>query len=996
MLRMLRACSLVLLGVGLAVPWAAADSPAKADVARLEGELSHHRQRGEVYPALRAARKLLAAHNKRRGPTHPSTLRAMKEVSRLYAQLGDYDRATALAEKIVRRLQQTHGAEHVDTVSAIETLAHRYWEQRNYEHADRLYRRAIAIQKRRWGKSSDLYIGGLQRYAAFLVAAKRYSAAESHYAKARELLSAKLGANHPRVARSVWELGLLYYRQGDRPRARRAFDRVIRIYEKTADSAANWRLSEALWRIAYINQTWGNKSRANQLFDQVEAAYRGELRARQKAKRRDPSLIEHSRRKLAKLYQQRGQWDQAEAFYQALLAAAERSSGASDERSLSDRFALAEILQAQKKHRAAIKMLRRIERIYDKQRYRGWARGKLVAHLARVYRDMGKRSKARELGEQALKLALDVFGAGHPIVNQQREFLALVDLAQGNRERALAQLGRAYRAEKEHIALILAAGTDADNRSYLAQRAQQMDVAVALHNQYMRKSASALRLGLSMVLAHKGRLLDSAAKSMAPIRRRMSDKDQRLLAELSSARARLSKLVLAGPKATGKTKYRTELARLNHRMRKLERLIRKRSAAFRAKDRPIELSEVSKSIPAASALVEIVAYHRIDPRKGDTLRDGRMRYGAYILKRRGAPKWVDLGPAKVIDARVARFRKALSSPEREDASGWGRELYDLVFQPLQSAIGRSRHVLIAPDSALNLVPFAALVDRADNYLIRRYSFTYLTSGRELLRLGVAAPARDGVVIFADPEFGTSPRGKPKRKPGARFKSFSDLRWDRLPGTFGEAKAIAEKFRGARLLSGRRATERALKRLVAPRILHLATHGFFVPEPGGQIAIEDHGSAAFADDLSSDIGPANPLLRSGLALAGANRLSSGREDGVLTALEASGLDLWGTSLVVLSACETGVGKTRAGQGVYGLRRAFALAGAESLVMSLWQVDDQATRRLMTGYYDRLDNRRGRGDALRAQQLALLESDAYSHPYYWAGFIPSGQWAPLPSE
>ena len=695
------------------------------------------------------------------------------------------------------------------------------------------------------------------------------------------MLVAKVGAEHPRVARSWWELGLLYYSQGDRPRARRAFDRVIRIYESHRDGAGNWRLSEALWRIAYINQAWGNKSRANELFDRVERAYRAELATRQRAKRRDPSLIEHSRRKLAKLYQQRGQWSQAEELYQALLATASRSQSASDERTLSDLFDLAEIQQAQKKYRAAIKILRRIERIYDRQRYRGWARGKLVAQLARVYRDMGKYAKASELGDQVLDLALDTFGAGHPIVNQQREFLALLDLAQGDGKRALGQLRRAYEAEKEHIALVLAAGTDADNRSYLAQRAQQMDVAVALHNQYMQESGAAVRLGLSMVLAHKGRLLDAAANSLAPIRRRMSDKDRRLLTELSSARAQLSKLVLAGPRATGKTKYSSELARLNRRMRKLERLIRKRSAAFRAKDRPIELNEVTKSIPAGSALVEIVAYHRIDPHKGDKLGAGRTHYGAYVIKRRGSPKWVDLGPAKAIDARVARFRKALSSPEREDSSRWGRVLHDLVFQPLQSAIGRARHVLIAPDGALNLVPFAALINRADNYLIRRYSFTYLTSGRDLLRLGVAAPSRDGVVIFADPDFGPSARGKGKRKQGSRFKSFSDLRWDRLPGTAREAKAIAQKFRDARLLSGRQATEQALKSLDAPRILHLATHGFFVPEPGGEIAIQDHSSAAFADDFSSELGPANPLLRSGLALAGANRLSSGREDGVLT-------------------------------------------------------------------------------------------------------------------
>jgi CHAT domain-containing protein len=141
------------------------------------------------------------------------------------------------------------------------------------------------------------------------------------------------------------------------------------------------------------------------------------------------------------------------------------------------------------------------------------------------------------------------------------------------------------------------------------------------------------------------------------------------------------------------------------------------------------------------------------------------------------------------------------------------------------------------------------------------------------------------------------------------------------------------------------------------------------------------------------GPENPLLRSGLALAGANKLASGTEDGVLTALEASGLDLWGTKLVVLSACETGVGKVAQGEGVYGLRRALVIAGAESLLMSLWQVDDDATRDLITGYYRRLERGKGRSEALRLSQLRMLRSDKYQHPFYWASFIPSGQWKPM---
>jgi CHAT domain-containing protein len=136
-----------------------------------------------------------------------------------------------------------------------------------------------------------------------------------------------------------------------------------------------------------------------------------------------------------------------------------------------------------------------------------------------------------------------------------------------------------------------------------------------------------------------------------------------------------------------------------------------------------------------------------------------------------------------------------------------------------------------------------------------------------------------------------------------------------------------------------------------------------------------------------------LLRSGLALAGANLPGSPQGNGILTALEAAGLNLWGTSLVTLSACDTGVGDIRNGEGVYGLRRAFMLAGAETLVMSLWPVSDAIARDTMVAYYARLRSGAGRGDALRQAKLSILRRPALRHPYYWGGFIQSGDWARL---
>ena len=213
----------------------------------------------------------------------------------------------------------------------------------------------------------------------------------------------------------------------------------------------------------------------------------------------------------------------------------------------------------------------------------------------------------------------------------------------------------------------------------------------------------------------------------------------------------------------------------------------------------------------------------------------------------------------------------------------------------------------------------------------------------------------------------------------------------IAGTAEEARAIKALFPEATLLTGRRATKASLLGLDAPRMLHIASHGFFLDDaaPEAPAAAAVAGTRAMRASLDTD----NPLLRSGLALAGANLTRDTHDDGILTALEASGLNLWGTKLVTLSACDTGVGEVRNGEGVYGLRRAFVLAGAETLVMSLWPVSDYITREPMVAYYAGLRAGLGRGDALRQAKLAMLKRTDRQHPFYWASFIQSGEWASL---
>jgi CHAT domain-containing protein len=221
---------------------------------------------------------------------------------------------------------------------------------------------------------------------------------------------------------------------------------------------------------------------------------------------------------------------------------------------------------------------------------------------------------------------------------------------------------------------------------------------------------------------------------------------------------------------------------------------------------------------------------------------------------------------------------------------------------------------------------------------------------------------------------------------------SSLYFAPLTGTAQEAQSIKSLFAEAKILTGTQATESALKQVAAPRVLHIATHGFFLNDtPASSASPKAGGQSTRA--MSASAKTKNPLLRSGLALAGANLRGSGDDDGILTALEASGLNLWGTKLVTLSACDTGVGEVRNGEGVYGLRRAFVLAGTETLLMSLWPVSDYMTRELMVAYYKGLKQGQGRGAALRQVQLDLLKRKGRDHPFYWASFIQSGEWANL---
>ena len=405
------------------------------------------------------------------------------------------------------------------------------------------------------------------------------------------------------------------------------------------------------------------------------------------------------------------------------------------------------------------------------------------------------------------------------------------------------------------------------------------------------------------------------------------------------------------------------------------------------------MERVQQAIPEDAALIEWFRYRPFNPKaKGQEPRWGTARYVAYVLKREGQAVAVDLGEAAPIERTLSDLLVALRDPDSSLVGELAHEIDLQLMQPLRPHLGDAHQILLSPDGMLNLLPFGVLADEQGRYLAERLPITYLTSGRDLLRTSSTAPSRQAPIVMADPDFGlldktaTAPASENRR---STDRAAGAMKFNPLPGTAAEAQALKGilGLKDEQVLMESNATETALKQVKGPRILHIATHGFFLEDQPLDLESQA-GHLQGQDRLQAPKGE-NPLLRSGLALAGANRLRSGEDDGVLTALEVAGLDLAGTELAILSACETAVGTVRNGEGVYGLRRALVLAGVRTQIASLWKVDDAATKDLMIDYYRRLQAGAGRSQALREAQLTMLRDPARAHPYYWASFIAIGE-------
>jgi CHAT domain-containing protein/tetratricopeptide (TPR) repeat protein len=953
-------------------------SPELNEATRLSEQFDELYKEGRYEEAVSPAESALAIREKVLGLDHPSVANSLNDLGDLCYVRGDYGRAESLLSRALAIREKALGPNHPMVATSLSNLALLYKKKGEYERADPLFRRALMIYFKAGGPQDQAATEVINQIASLYYETGNYGKAVQLLEMTLAIREKGLGPDHPEVAQSLNNLAVVYSTKGEYERAEPLHERAVAIYEK-AFGPDHPKLAPFLSNLASVYYENGDEVRAAQLLQRA-------LLIRVKALSRDHPEVAESLNSLAWLFHNKGDFEAAEPAYRRVLAIYEKAFGPDH-----PEVALS------------------------------------LNNLGGLYYTKGDYGKAEPLLERALAIREKVLGPDHPDVAQSLTILAVLYEAKGDYHRAVQFQSRSNEVRERNLALMLATGSDLQKFAYLRKLSGETNGTVTLHARAAPSDPQALYLSLTTILRRKGRALDAMTDQISSLRTRLNPQDRALLKQLLATQSRLSKLVLGGRDNMSAKEYGAVVARLENEVEGLQDKISRRSAEFRVQTQPVTIEQVQQALPPGAALVEFFTYRPFHAEaKTEAERFDPARYVVYVLPNEGRPVWADIGEATSLETDLTRLLVALRCPQTVDdieecpsvpeMKRLARTVDERVMRPVRKLLGETRHVFISPDGALNLLPFAALVDENDKYLVENYSLTYLTSGRDLLRLQLSAKSREAPLIIADPTFGrarqTSPAVRSQEPVRAdRPADLVEVNFSPLSGTGAEAKALAAVLPNARVLTRAQATEAPLKRARAPRLLHIATHGFFLPDQPAETA---QGTRGFDFDPKRTgprllIRSENPLLRSGLAMAGANLPpTADSEDGILTALETAALDLWGTKLVVLSACETGVGEVKNGEGVYGLRRALVLAGSESQMMSLWQVSDKATKDLMVGYYKRLLAGEGRTEALRQVQLEMLRSGRrttsprgpvaaieadYNHPYYWASFIQSGDWRDL---
>ena len=911
-------------------------------------------------------RDALQIVEKRFGKLHREYARILNNLGNLYRITNDFDSAEALLVEAFQIRSTILGKAHPDYARNLASLANLYKEIGRYEQALPMYDEALLVQEKVFGVQHPNYAVTLHNKAVLLRIMGKYFEAERQYLRVLEIQEKSIGKKTDAYANSLRNLGFLYHLLG-------------------RDEEGIRSLCEA-----------------RDIFGQLHGLSHQEFAVTQAD--------------IAAVYTQTEQYALAEQLYKKALPVLEEKLGDQNKAYFLRLQNQAMLFSRLLKHDTALTILHQIKNRFPENNKTTQEYGHLLYNIAFINLRMGRLPEAERSFRESAKIYAAFSATQDPGLVNAKHMLGLLLGFSGRQDTATSLLISAHQEDINYLTLSLGYLSESELSSYLSTFALHSDLFFSVNQIFGDSNAPLREKSFDKALFFKNFSLDAVnrriclsqsdstlqiSRDIAVYRRRMLQELSKLPAERSAAR----------------------ILEWEEKADNLEKELVRTVAGYGELTRQVSWKDVQQHLRADEAALELVSYRYHNPWKTDSI-----LYAALVL----LP--ADTAPHVIPLFEERQLQALLNRPELgeeltvKSLYASNSELLKLLWTPLEPLLRNVKTVYYSPAGLLHRVNPAALRDADKRYLSESRAWVRVGSTRELIagRLADRSYALDPANSATAAVWGgirydmdstafaaanpLNPTATPlpefERKDdkfrflvedgapalSARLHGADDAGWKPLDGSAREAEQIGQLLQKAgfqtEVLSEYSASEERFKSLgqeaPSPRILHVATHGFAYPDPKKTPQQRLSGEEPVYK-IQND-----PMLRAGLLLAGANyywaakRPLQNREDGVLVAYEVRDLNLRNTELSVLSACQTGLGDVVGSEGVYGLQRAFRIAGAKFLIVSLWQVPDEQTRALMRLFYENwTDKGESLRDAFNHAQVTLREQEP--NPYMWAGFL-----------
>ena len=957
----------------------------------------YYYQAKKIDKAIPFAEKTLVLIKEKHGVESVMYSKFLSFLSGLYMTNWQFLKAEQLLiemNSINKKIAGVNSKEYIDGISVLAVVYNTKGED---EKAVPLLSEAMEYYKRSAGDTSAEFASASNRLAKVYESLGQYERAAPIFLRSLEILEKTKGTDDPTYATSLNNLGIIYKNIGHPEKAEPLMLKAMEIRKKIggdeSDDHAN-----SLNNLAVLYSDLGQHEKAESFYNKAAGIFK---------KTKGPTSAEYITclTNLGSEYDMLGQYEKAEQTLLVAMGIAEKEYNENWPQRISITRTLGQLYLAMEQYSKAEPLLLKVADNERKKNKAGEAYAAALNDFAYLYTHTNRVTEAEKTYITSAEITKATVGSLHNSYAATINNLAVLYQREGRYSEAISLLSEVNKIKEFNLLNMFAVLSDEEKANYLRSNIFLQESNLSLLYNYPAAPAFFYRENYNIQLLIKSLLLTDNKNVLEAIR---SSKDTVIENRLAQWQA--GKKILAKEYSLPEEKRRTNLKQLEDKTESLEKELIRLSSGFRNMRSGIgvKMEDVQKKLAGNEAAIEFVSFRLFNKEVTDSI-----IYGAFILKKQDTvPVFVPLFEEKQLLKLTGKARNTSKvfvnnlypgiSKGAKDSSAIPGKLYRLIWQPLEPFLKGIKKIYYSPSGKLYNIAFHALTADTASILMDRYQLQQYSSTKQLLfRDSLPVNTKPASAsLFGNPTYSLDSVQLVSQKSGSLPKESVSTHiytpgnnemntgaWDNLSGTADEIKKIKKLFDDnkipSRVFTGLAASEENLKELngKSPNVLLVATHGFFLPEKNNKNATNMPGRNAF-------ITAGNPLLRTGLMLSGGNYAWSGKtpiegaEDGIATAYEISQLNLSNTELVVLSACETALGDIKGSEGVFGLQRAFKMAGVKKMIVSLWKVPDKETSELMISFYSYW--LKGKTiDAAFAQAQADMRKK-YS-PYYWAAFV-----------